>query len=399
MRIFVSAGEPSGDLHAARLIRELRGLAPGTEFVGMGGPEMRAAGCRIAYPLTELAVMGFLRVLPMLGRFLAAYRAARRVLREQRPDAVVLVDFPGFHWWIAGAAKRAGIPVIYYLPPQLWAWAPWRLRKMRRLVDKVLCALPFEHEWFRSRGLDADFVGHPFFDEASERTLDAEFLTTLAEAAGDGKRLIAILPGSRKHEVVANFPVQMRAMEQLARRHPNVRFEVANFRDDQRELCRRMLEESKVDLPVTLHVGRTAEILAGCEAACMVSGSVSLELLAKGLPAVVVYRMSRWLYAIGRRTFIQCRFISLPNLIANEELMPEIIPAEPPSAAGDDAARILDQWLNDPLALADARRRMESLRERTVVAGASAAAAKRVMEFVGQRSRVTSGNVSGRKAA
>ncbi len=399
MRIFVSAGEPSGDLHAARLIRELCAEAPGTEFVGMGGPEMRAAGCRVAYPLTELAVMGFLRVLPMLGRFLAAYRTARRVLREQRPDAVVLVDFPGFHWWVARAAKRAGIPVIYYLPPQLWAWAPWRLRKMRRLVDKVLCALPFEHQWFRSRGLDADFVGHPFFDEAAERTLDSEFLKKLAEAAASGHRLIAILPGSRKHEVVANFPVQIRAMEQLARRHPHVRFEVANFRDDQRELCRRMLDESNLDLPVTLHVGRTAEILAGCEAACMVSGSVSLELLAKGLPAVVVYRMSRWLYAIGRRTFIQCRFISLPNLIANEELMPEIIPAEPPTAAGDVAAAVLDRWLSDATALAEARRGMESLRDRTVVAGASAAAARRVLEFVGQRLQAPSENRSDRKAA
>lgn len=387
MRIFVSAGEPSGDLHAARLIRELRHLDPSLECVGMGGPEMRGAGCRIAYPLTELAVMGFLRVLPMLGRFWTAYRTACRALKEQRPDAVVLVDFPGFHWWTARAARRLGIPVIYYLPPQLWAWAPWRLGKMRRLVDKVLCALPFEQEWFRARGLDAEFVGHPFFDEAAERPLDAEFLANLAGESARGRRLLAILPGSRTHEVTANFPVQIQVMERLAQRHPEARFLVANFRQDQRVLCERMLAERGSQLPVTLHIGRTAEILAGCEATCMVSGSVSLEVLAKGLPAVVVYRMSRWLYAIGRRVFIQCRFISLPNLIAGESLMPEVIPAEPVDQASEEIATILDEWLTNPEALAAVRQRVVELRDRTVVAGASAAAALQVRDFVEQRAK------------
>jgi lipid-A-disaccharide synthase len=268
---------------------------------------------------------------------------------------------------------------------------------MRRLVDKVLCALPFEHEWFRSRGLDAEFVGHPFFDEAAEKPLDARFLADLADESVNGRRLLAILPGSRTHEVTANFPIQIRVMERLAQRHPTVRFLVANFRESQRGLCERMLTERGGRLPVTLHIGQTAEILDASEATCMVSGSVSLEVLAKGLPAVVVYRMSRWLYAIGRRVFIQCRFISLPNLIAGEPLMPEVIPAEPIDQAADEIAAILDEWLANPAKLAEVRRRIGALRDRTVVAGASAEAARQVRSFV--LGRASSTGETSRRAA
>ena len=165
MKIFFSAGEPSGDLHGANLIRELARRLPEFEAVGYGGPEMASAGCQLHVDLTALAVMWFLRVLLNIHKFLALAGRADRYFRHHRPDAVVLIDYPGFNWWIARRAKAHGIPVFYYAPPQIWAWASWRIKKMRRFVDHVLCSLPFEAKWFAERGCRAVFVGHPYFDE------------------------------------------------------------------------------------------------------------------------------------------------------------------------------------------------------------------------------------------
>jgi len=167
MRVFLSAGEPSGDHHAALLVHALRAARPDVECVGLGGPQMEAAGCRLVADMTRLAVMWFLRVLVNIHRFVDLARRAERSFLDARPDVCVLVDFPGFHWWLAWRAKRHGIPVVFYCPPQVWAWAQWRVKKMRRLVDHVLAALPFEHEWFRGQGMQSTLVGHPFFDRRS----------------------------------------------------------------------------------------------------------------------------------------------------------------------------------------------------------------------------------------
>src|SRR5262249_44554395 len=161
----LSAGEPSGDLHAANLIRALRRHDSGVECVGFGGDSMEAAGGRLLYPLCRLAVMWFLRVLTNAVTFLRLLSRADRFLRDERPDAVVLIDYPGFNFQLARLAHARGIPVFWFVPPQLWAWAGWRVRKMRRWVDHLLCSLPFEESWYRERGVPAHYLGHPYFDE------------------------------------------------------------------------------------------------------------------------------------------------------------------------------------------------------------------------------------------
>src|SRR5207245_8149805 len=200
---------------AAKLVAELKRRAPGLECSGFGGSLMEQAGCRLLFRLTDLAVMGFLPVIPLVFKFIRLARLARRYFAERRPEAVVLVDFPGFNWWIARAAKKLGIPVFYYLPPQLWAWAPWRARRMRKFVDHVLSSLPFEVEWYRRRSVAAEFVGHPFFDEVAQRPLDRHFLLEQSAAA-----TVAVLPGSRDREVAQNFPIQLRVMKKLRARVP-----------------------------------------------------------------------------------------------------------------------------------------------------------------------------------
>ena len=186
LTVFFSAGEPSGDLHGANLIRQLQERCPEIQTVGYGGPKMAEAGCRLHADLTALAVMWFARVLVNLHKFWDLGSRADRYFRHQRPDAVVLIDYPGFNWWIARRAKAHGIPVFYYCPPQIWAWARWRVKKMRRLVDHVLCSLPFEEAWFRRHGCNATFVGHPFFDEVRRYGYDEPFMAR-AIAAGRGK--------------------------------------------------------------------------------------------------------------------------------------------------------------------------------------------------------------------
>src|SRR6516165_4737745 len=176
MRIFFSAGEPSGDIHGANLIRALTSLHADLESVGFGGERMAQAGCAHLFPLCNYAVMGLSRVFASLPTFMSLISQADRYFRHQRPDAVVLIDCPGFNWWIARRAHYHGIRVFYFVPPQLWAWAGWRVKKMRRFVDHVLCSLPFEEPWYKERGVAAKYIGHPYFDELSEQQLNAAFV-------------------------------------------------------------------------------------------------------------------------------------------------------------------------------------------------------------------------------
>src|SRR4051794_36582276 len=247
MRIFISAGEPSGDLHAANLIHALRERMPGAEFLGYGGPRMAEAGATLVYPLVNLAVMWFLNVFLNIITFIRLIFLADRTFRDDRPDAVILIDYPGLHWWIAKRAKARGIPVFYYVPPQIWAWAGWRVEKVRKFVDMVLCSLPFEPAWYQERGVpQAVYVGHPYFDELAERPIDDEFLEARRTEGGP---VVALLPGSRTQEVTRNFPIMFRAAAKLASRRPDARFVVACLDDRHRELVERLVAESTVCLP------------------------------------------------------------------------------------------------------------------------------------------------------
>ena len=380
MKIFFSVGEPSGDLHASRLMTALRRERPTIEVYGLGGPLMEAAGLRSVYRLTDLAVMGFLQVLPLLWKFWSVYRIACAELRRNRPDLVVLVDFPGFNWWIAAAAKRLGIRVVYYMPPQLWAWAPWRIRKVRKYVDLVLCSLPFEYEWYRQRGVAAQLVGHPFFDEVAEHPLDSGFLQQIEQAQSLGHPVVAILPGSRRNEVRDNFPIQMQVMRELVARVPQVQFLVANYKAQQREMCQAMLAEQP-PLPVSLHVGKVSEILERADACVQVSGSVSLEILARAIPTVVIYKANRWLAQLAQRVFMTCRYISLPNLIENRVLQPEFWPMNDEAEAVVQICDQIQPWLIDASARGEKIRELQSLRSRIMEPGATQRAADRIIAF------------------
>ena len=375
MEIFFSVGEPSGDQHAAHLIHELRRRRPGFRACGYGGPLMERAGCKLHFQLTDLAVMGFLKVVPLLFQFFRLVREANRYFRESRPDAVVLVDFPGFNWWIARKAKAAGIPVYYYMPPQLWAWASWRIRRVRKYVDCVLAALPFEAKWYSERGIKVEYVGHPFFDEVADHALNEQFLRNWQEP---GIRNVGVLPGSRNHEIAHNWPLMIEVMQRLAQKHRDVRFLVACYKQQHRDACIQALREKNVDLPIFMFVGKTPEIIEIADCAMMVSGSVSLEMLARATPAIVMYRVGRFMFPL-LRLLVHVKSLTLPNLIAGRTLLPEWLIVYRPDRDVAEMTAKMDGWLSDRAALEQIEGEMRQLRTDVVATGATARAAEALL--------------------
>jgi lipid-A-disaccharide synthase len=370
MHLFISAGEPSGDLHGSNLIRSLQKLDPCCKIVGFGGDKMQAAGAELLYPLTKLAVMWFLRAILNIFTFLRLLKKAKNYFRDQKPDAVILIDFPGFHFALAKRAHSQGIPVYWFVPPQLWAWAGWRVKKMHKWVKHILCSLPFEEKWFKEQGMACSFVGHPYFDEMLRQILDQAFLTEEKNKTG---RRIALLPGSRGQEVSHNFASMVRAAKIIHEQDPNTRFLVASFNESQAKKARELIRDSKT--PIEVHVQKTPEIIHLSEACISVSGSVGLELMYSTLPTVVIYRIS-WLALRVSRRFMKCRFISLVNLLAEKELYPEFLVDHDP--AEEMAKRILF-WLNHPEEMRNLRNELQSLKDCVVQTGASDRAAQFLM--------------------
>jgi lipid-A-disaccharide synthase len=395
LKIFFSVGEPSGDLHGANLIRQLKARRPDIQCVGYGGPHMAEAGCELHADLTKLAVMWFARALLNLHKFLNLASLADRYFRHHRPDAVVLIDYPGFNWWIARRAKAHGIPVFYYTPPQIWAWAQWRVKKMRRFVDHVLCSLPFEEEWFRKRGCNATFVGHPFFDEVRRYPYDEAFIAEQTNRPGP---LVAILPGSRTQEVTHNLHWFLKAAALIREQVPNVRFAIASFRPHQAEIARQLLRET--GLSAEVYLGKTPELMRVAHCAMSVSGSVSLELLYHTTPTVILYWITHSAYIV--QSYVRkVKYITLVNLLSTGGL--ECDDIEPYDPAQPDADRVLFpeyltfedkttqiathivEWLTDPVQRAKRVEDLTRLKDDVAHGGASSRGADYILDVLAKR--------------
>ena len=393
-KIFFSVGEPSGDLHAANLIRSLQSSAERfgctqPKMRGLGGPRMRDASCSLDFELTNLAVVGFAEVLPKLREFFRVADIASDVFERDRPDAVILVDFPGFNWHIAKRAKQFGIPVFYYLPPQLWAWGEWRLRKMRRTVDHVLCNLPFEPQWYAKRQMQVEYVGHPFFDEIAERRLDLKFISQWK--SWDGLQVV-VLPGSRTREVKSIWPMQLAAIRELSKRHPGTRFLVACYQDRHCIACQRSMTAADQALNLEFFFGRTSELIEIADCSLMKSGSVSLEMMARQKPSVVVYHVSRSFYAIGR-CLVSLKSMSLPNMMAGKTVMPEFLAVGSTARATAQAIEAMDQLLGSAEARDSQRAELREHSEAFATPGASDRAARSILKHLG----VTSAGIESKR--
>lgn len=375
MHLFISAGEPSGDLHGANLIRALKAQHPDIQITGFGGDRMESAGAKLLFPLTRLAVMWFGKVLANIATFFRLAKQAEHHFKTERPDAVVLIDYPGFHFALAKRAHAAGIPVYFFVPPQLWAWAGWRVKKVRRWFSGVLTALPFEETWYRERGVKTQYVGHPYFDELGAQQTDAAFLDEQRARPGP---IVAILPGSRNQEIAKNFSYMLAAAKQVHDARPDARFLVASFNGHQAEVARTMADRY-AGLPIEFHVGRTPEIIELADCCISVSGSVSLELMFRLKPTVILYKVG-WVFGIvALLFFLKVKYITLVNLLANDEVFPEYATIFDRSKS---IATHVITWLNDPIALAKRVDRLRQMKESLAQPGACQRAAEFLVKTV-----------------
>lgn len=388
MHLFISAGEPSGDLHAANLTRAVLELQPQARIVGFGGEHFTQAGGELLFPLARLSVMWFPHVMKSLGTYTSLLEQAENYFRRQRPDAVVLIDYPGFHWWLARAARRQQIPVYYFVPPQLWAWGAWRVRKLRRWFNGVICSLPFEVKWFAQRGVRALYFGHPMFDEMARRGVSFERVESLRR---DGRPVVCLLPGSRRQEITMNWPSLQAAAEYISRQRPEVRFLVAAYNETHADMIRRALADSP--RPIEVLCRETPEAIHAADVALAVSGSVSLELLNATTPAVVTYRIHRFQWVL-KAMFMKSKYMSLVNILADEELFPEFLSC---GCRGREMGEAVLRWLNLPEERERLRRRLADLRQQLAVPGACRRAAQYILETC--RPSVGSGGGDGRSVS
>lgn len=321
--IFLSAGDPSGDVHAAKLVEELAAVMPNARFVGFAGPKTAATRCDVRFDLTQFAVMMLKRALLNLPTYARILRDADRLFRNERPDLVILVDFPSFNWKIAQKAKTAGIPVVYFMPPQIWGWGQWRVKKMRKYVDLALSCFSFEDEWFRERGCHSVLIGHPFFEEARARHIDQAFLESLnSQETGVsssalhyecGKiKYLTALPGSRDQEVTNNLESLLATIGKVLNKASDVKPVFAAFRDSHAEYIRNELKKRGLNYPV--YVGKTPELLRAAYCCLGVSGSVSIELLSLCKPTVIIYRISKLEFFV-LRFLKRVKYMTLTNLL------------------------------------------------------------------------------------
>lgn len=351
MKILVVAGEASGDLHAGNLVAALREARPDLAYFGVGGERLRAAGLECLAHSEELSVMGLAEVVRELPRLVTLARRVRREAISRRPDLAVLVDAPDFNLPLARHLRSAGVPVVVYISPQLWAWRSGRVRRIRRDVNRVLCILPFEVEFYARHGVAAEYVGHPLVDEL------ADLMAAPPPREDDS---LALLPGSRWHEVALLLPGMVAAAEALAATRPGLVVRVLVAPGLAKERLAALVGSPAVR--VDLVSAERHRVLASSRAALVASGTATLECALLGVPMVVGYRLHRLTYALARRV-VRVPHVSLVNLVAGREVVPELVqehctPGELArraaalwGSAGDDQRRALYEvrrWLGDP---------------------------------------------------
>lgn len=380
--ILFTAFEPSGDDHASSVIAELKLRHPDLSIHAWGGPRMAAAGADLIERTGDDAVMG----MPGFQKIREHQRINARIaswMDQHRPALHVPVDSPAANFPVCRAAKERGIKVVHLVAPQIWAWGAWRISKLRRLTDHVLCLLPFEEEWFRRRGVSAEFIGHPLFDDIP----DAETLHAATAGWPDGKPRIALMPGSRPSEIHKNFPLLVEAYRRLEREHEAVVGMVAATRPELEPELRRLATRDGKPWPGSLHVAvrQTDAVIRWCDLAIVVSGTVTMQIARQHKPMVIVYKAGRLMWSLLARWLIQTKRFTLPNLIAGRDIVPELVPhfggAEP---IADAAVQLLE----DTEAAERQRRDLAELCTRFVGRNASVAGADAIERILGLASPV-----------
>jgi lipid-A-disaccharide synthase len=319
MRVMISCGEPSGDLYAGALTRELLRLDPSAMITGFGSQRLRSAGATLVDDFQGLSVTGLLEVARVLPRTYAIYRRLLAHAAATRPDVFVAVDFPDFNFRLAQAMRKLGVPVVYYISPQLWAWRPGRMKTMQRIADRVLVIFPFEEEIYRRAGVPVEWVGHPLLDVSADVEPRATFLGRLG--LDPTKPVVALLPGSRINEVSAILPGLVDASRIIHERLPGAQFVLARAPHLSDELFAKLSARGP---SIAMIDDATDNVLAAADVALMASGTVTVQAALRECPMVVVYRLSPLTYRLGR-PFVRVDTFAMANLVAGRQVVPELV--------------------------------------------------------------------------
>ncbi|MBN2447600.1 MAG: hypothetical protein JXO22_12780 [Phycisphaerae bacterium] len=322
-RIFISVAEDSADLHAARLVRTARELGHAWEFLGLTGPRLRAAGVESVADLTASAAM-LANTVSQIGRARQALAACEESWRQRRPDLVIVMDSSALHLSTARLAKRQGLKVLYYIAPQTWASRPWRLRTIRKYVDRVACILPFEEKHFHDAGINAEFVGHPLFESLADERPDER---RIAHWRRDHRPVIALLPGSRKHVIDTMLPLQLDVIRRMRRDGHALRPLVSCVSPERKGLVQRIIGERHDDAEVV--VADNASLLTAADLVLVASGTATLHVAHYRKPMVVMYDAGRvlyWPHRLFGRLIINLPHLSLVNILAQARVVPEFMP-------------------------------------------------------------------------
>ncbi|NJD06190.1 MAG: lipid-A-disaccharide synthase [Methylococcaceae bacterium] len=332
------AGEASGDLHAANLFRELRSLLPSLKGIGMGGIHMREAGVDLRYDSTGIAVIGAIEVIKHYGEIRRALNLMKQLLRDERPDLLICVDYKEFNFHLAKAAKKLGVKVLFYVSPQFWAWRPGRVKQYGKVVDHMAVIFPFEVPFYETYGIPVTYVGHPLAGSSASgdrATLAAEF------GLAPDSPTIGLLPGSRANEIKRLLPVMLKSVTLLAQRFPDAQFVLSQAPSVDDGLLAACLRDMQTSVKVVK--GRNRDLVNCCDAVITVSGTATLEVALAGVPMAIIYKVAPLTYWLGR-LLINIPFIGLPNILAGRSIVREFIQQDSSAVnIAGEVGRILEQ--------------------------------------------------------
>jgi lipid-A-disaccharide synthase len=367
----VSCGEASGDLYAGALIRALRAIEPAVDVFGLGGDKFREAGGRLVGDFRGLAVTGLVEALRVLPDSYAIYRKLVQAAEQERPDVLVLIDYPDFNFRLMSAVKRLGVPIVYYVGPQLWAWRPGRMQTMKAMVDRVLPIFPFEEPLYRREGIDVRFVGHPLIDLAKPREPRDVFLRALD--LDSSRPVVALLPGSRPNELHRLVPVLAAAVPRIASQVIGTQFVVARAP----HLADSFFAPFQgMGAAVRVIEGRTDDVLAASDVVVTASGTATVQTALHGKPMVVVYRLSPITYRLGK-PLVRVTNYCMVNLVAGERVVEELIQE---ACTPDAVAREAVDLLTNRERAGDMREQLAEVCAKLGGPGASGRAAEAIIE-------------------
>lgn len=359
--VAIIAGEASGDQHGAKLVRAMQQKQPALSFCGIGGPALRQAGVRILVDAAELAVVGITEVFSKIPAILKGMGIIKRLLKSLKPDLLILIDFPDFNLHIAARAKKLGIPVLYYISPQIWAWRRGRGKRIAKLVDHMAVILPFEAQFYQEFKVPVTFVGHPLLDDA---------LPTAGQAlkvSVQNPPVIGLLPGSRESEIVRLLPIMLDAGDILKQRLNHVTFAISRAGSVQRALIEDIVGRHPGWDDVDVISTGVETVLERCDAVIAASGTVTLQAAIHGIPMVIIYKVSPVSAWLGK-LLVRVPHVGLVNLVAGQSLVPELLQDD---ATGDKIARAIHTMIDDGDQLNHLRHRLIALRDELGGPGAS----------------------------